>query len=217
MKTLLAISLAAAFAAMGGAGAARSGISFQLDPRADAHAPSYMISLDEHGAGRYIEFAPADGPADRPGRPVTVGEATLRTLSNARAAVVPDHCQSHRKNIASVGKMTLSVYDNDAATQCVFQYTEEPALNAAVAAFEAIAETMQSGARLDHLHRYDRLGLDAEIDSLTTEAKDGRAIELQNIAPELQSIFDDERVMERVRRKAGRLLQDAGVPATSAR
>jgi hypothetical protein len=47
------------------------------------------------------------------------------------------------------------------------------------------------------------------MDSLISENKDGRAIELQNIAPVLQSIVDDDRVMERVRRKAARLLQDA--------
>jgi hypothetical protein len=70
---------------------------------------------------------------------------------------------------------------------------------------------MQYGDRLQREHRYDRLGLDAEIDSLTSEAQADRAIELQNIAPVLQSILEDDRVMERVRRKAGRLLQLAGV------
>jgi hypothetical protein len=79
----------------------------------------------------------------------------------------------------------------------------------ATAAFEAIAETMQYGARLQHEHRFDRLSLDAEIDSLVAEAKEGRAIELQNIAPVLQSIVDDDRVIDRVRRKTARLLQDA--------
>jgi hypothetical protein len=213
MKMLLAIALAVALPAMGGPGEVRNGISFQLEPRSDSQMPAYIISLDDQGAGRYIEFAPPvaaqDGPAERPSQPITVEAATLHILRSARSAVAPDRCQSHRKGIASIGKMTLSFYENDETVQCVFEYSDEESLTAAVAAFESIAETMQCGSRLQHELRYDRLGLDAEIDSLIAENKDGRAIEIQNIAPVLKSIVDDDRVMERVRRKAARLLQDA--------
>jgi hypothetical protein len=212
MKTLLAIALAAVLPTTGGSAGPHNGISFQLDPRPDAHLPSYIVSLDDQGVGRYIEFAPNDGPAERLGQPITVGTATLHILQNARSAVAPDRCQSRRKGIASIGRMTLTIYTNDETVQCVFEYSDDESLNAAADAFEAIAETVQEGARLDHLHRFDRLGLDAEIDSLIAQAKDGRAIEVQNIAPVLQSIVDDDRVIERVRRKAARLIQDAAPP-----
>ena len=108
--------------------------------------------------------------------------------------------------------MTLTIYANDETVQCVFEYSDEESLNAAAAAFESIAETMRYGERLQHELRYGRLGLDAEIDSLISESKDGRVIEVQNIASVLQSIVDDDRVIDRVRRKAARLLQDV-VPA----
>jgi hypothetical protein len=209
MKMLLAIALAAALPAMGGTGGVHNGISFQLKPRSDSNLPTYIVSLDDQGVGRYVEFAPGSGSAERPGEPITAGAATLHILRNARAAVAPDRCQSHRKGIASIGKMTLSYYENDETVQCVFEYSDEESLTAAVAAFESIAETMQYGSRLQHELRYDRLGLDAEIDALISENKDGRAIEIQNIASVLQSIVDDDRMMERVRRKAARLLQDA--------
>ena len=209
MKMLLAIALAAALPAAGAQIGVPNGISFQLEPRADSQAPAYIVSLDDHGAGRYIEFAPNAGPAERPGQPITVDAATLLTLHNARSAVAPDRCQSRRKGIASIGRMTLTVYANGQTAQCVFAYTDDAALTAALDAFEAIAETMQTGESLDHLHRFDRLGLDAAIDSLVLENKEGRAIELQNIAPVLQSIVDDDRVIDRVRRKTARLLQDA--------
>jgi uncharacterized protein (UPF0147 family) len=55
------------------------------------------------------------------------------------------------------------------------------------------------------------------MDALVSENAAGRAIEIQNIARTLQSIIDDDRVMERVRRKAARLLQDAaGTPPPKA-
>ena len=208
MKMLPAIALAVALPTMGGTGAPRNGISFQLEPRSDSNLPTYIVSLGDQGVGRYIEFAAGNGPAERPGEPITVGAATLHTLLKARA-VSPDRCQSHRKGIASIGRMTLTVYAEGQTVQCVFEYSDDESLTAAVAAFEAIAETLQCGSRLQHELRFDRLGLDAEIDSLIAENKNARAIELQNIAPVLQSIVDDDRVMERVRRKAARLLQDA--------
>jgi len=209
MKMFLAIALAVALPAMSGTGGPRNGISFQLEPRSDSNLPTYIVSLDDQGVGRYIEFAPDSGPAERPGEPITVGPATLQILRNARSSVAPDRCQSRRKGIASIGRMTLTIYANDETVQCVFEYSDEESLNAAAAAFESIAETMRYGERLQHELRYDRLGLDAEIDSLISESKDGRVIEVQNIASVLQSIVDDDRVMERVRRKAARLLQDA--------
>jgi len=209
MKMLLAIALAAALPAAGAQIGVPNGISFQLEPRADSQMPAYIVSLDDQGTGRYIQFAPNSGPAERPGRLITVGATTLLTLHNARSAVAPDRCQSRRKGIASIGRMTLTVYANGQTAQCVFAYTDDAALTAALDAFEAIAETMQTGESLDHLHRFDRLGLDAAIDSLVSEAREGRAIEIQNIAPVLQSLVDDDRVIERVRRKAARLLQDA--------
>jgi len=199
MKMLLAIALAATLPAAGAQVGEANGISFQLEPRADSQMPAYIVSLDDQGTGRYIQFAPNSGPAERPGRLITVGATTLLTLHNARSAVAPDRCQSRRKGIASIGRMTLTVYANGQTAQCVFAYTDD----------EAIAETMQTGESLDHLHRFDRLGLDAAIDSLVLENKEGRAIELQNIAPVLQSIVDDDRVIDRVRRKTARLLQDA--------
>jgi hypothetical protein len=46
---------------------------------------------------------------------------------------------------------------------------------------------------------------------LLAAAKDGSAIELQNIAPILQSIADDDEMMSPSRRKAKSLLELAGI------
>ncbi len=85
------------------------------------------------------------------------------------------------------------------------------------AVFEALGETMRFGERLNAKLRFDRLGLDADMDGLQSAVTDGRAIEVGNIIPVLQKVQDDERVMERVRRKAGLLLQMANPATQSAR
>ena len=84
-------------------------------------------------------------------------------------------------------------------------------------AFQAIAETIQIGDKLKHDHRFDHLGLDADLDELTAEAKQAGRSELQNIAPILQSIVDDDEVMASARRKARSLLQDASLHASPAK
>ena len=73
--------------------------------------------------------------------------------------------------------------------------------------FQAIAFTMDEGRKLDFLHRFDRLGLDAEMETLAQEYADKRALELGTITSTLTALVNDEAVMERVRRRAEKLLQ----------
>ena len=63
---------------------------------------------------------------------------------------------------------------------------------------------------------FDRLGLDSELEGLQNEVAGERALDLGNIAPVLQSIIADERVMDRVRRKAERLLKGVAPAQTAA-
>ncbi len=75
--------------------------------------------------------------------------------------------------------------------------------------FLAIAFTMDEGRRLDFLHRYDRLGLDAEMITLAHEVDEGRAMELGTIAPTLDAIAGDTALMQRVRLRAAKLLEQS--------
>jgi len=197
-------------------------VAFDYDPRVEAHKPSYMLSVNANGTGLYIEF-PTDVP-DGPGaRPVflTVSAATMQRLMAPHDVVVHDtatgDCGTRHKGIASTGKKKLTFFDGDQSVSCVFDYSDDAKVEDCSAAFQAMAETLQFSDSLDHAHRFDRLGLDAEMDDLVSEHAAGRAIELQNIARSLQAIVDDDRVMDRVRRKAARLLQEAaGTPAPTA-
>ena len=72
--------------------------------------------------------------------------------------------------------------------------------------FGAIATTLQERAVLEHLRRYDRLGLDAELGNFLESARAGRAIELMTIAPLLEKLASDEALMDRVRGRAGTVL-----------
>jgi hypothetical protein len=100
----------------------------------------------------------------------------------------------------------MYVHLPDVRSSCTYDYTENKDVETLTGIFQGIAETLDEGRKLDYLHRYDRLGLDAEMESFSREVANGHAIELQTIADTLRSIADDPEVMQRVRTRANALL-----------
>ena len=200
-----------------------------------AVVPAYTIVLRADGTGTYSEATgpakpveeasearsadtSATGPAAaKPGASgLRVSPATLQRLFAARGSLGPKSCETKLKRIAQTGSKTLSYSAEGPPASCTFNYSDTPVLNEVAATFIALAETVQAGERLASKHRYDRLGLDLEMETLENEVKGGRALEVGNISPVLTSIVNDERVIERVRRRAARLLQDTQLPSEAA-
>jgi len=72
----------------------------------------------------------------------------------------------------------------------------------------AMAFTLEEGRRLTVQHTHSKLSLDAEPRNPAGSGKrTTRAQGLENIAPELQAIIDDENVMARARARAKTLLK----------
>jgi hypothetical protein len=187
-----------------------SAVEFSMKP-IDPEGHSWTMRLDANGSGSYREASDTSpGPL-----PLTVSPSTLERLRRGEHSVKSGHCETRQKNIAKTGEKTIRYEFADHALACTFNYSDDDSLMDAAAAFEAVAETMQAGERLQHDERFDRLGLDAEIDTLVTAVRQGSAIELGNIAPVLHSLVDDDHVIDRVRRKAARLLQDPGSVAST--
>ncbi len=196
-----------------------STLRFTLD-RAGAASTHYAVELDAATRqGTYsISGGPAAPSATAPGeaaadRPIQVSEDLLKKLFAVAPLVRSDRCASHRKGIAQTGIKTLRLTQQGTTFTCTYDYSEEDRVHTATAAFEGIAETMRFGDRLTAELRFDRLGLDAEMESLQSALKDGRALEVGNIGAVLVSVQNDERVMERVRRKAAHLLESASLPS----
>lgn len=182
--------------------------------RTGLSVPHWTIAIHEDGSGRYEEPGGADKSAEPARQSLRITPATLHRLAAGFDAVSANHCETKAKHIANTGQKTI-VYKtgSDGSVNCTFNYSDDEKLQDTANAFVAIAATMQMGTQLAKLHRYDRLGLDAQIQYLDEEMKAGRALEVQNIAPVLKSIAEDDRVIDRVRRKAARMLTDAGETA----
>jgi len=190
--------------------------------------PEYTFTLREDGTGTYDALAAATTALQNParyGQPSTSPTMTHLTLSytlppaltqklftQIRAAGLNPGCASKQKNVANTGMKTLAYVGPEGSTQCSFNYTQNNSITALAETFQAMSFTLSVGRKLAYEERFDRLGLDHEMNALVAAAKDGRAQAFSLIASELQSLVDDVQVMERVRRNASFLL-DKAVPA----
>lgn len=118
-------------------------------------------------------------------------------------------CASKAKNIADTGMKTLSYTGADGTGTCTYNYSEDKNVILLTGWCEGIAFTMDEGRKLDFLHRYDRLGLDAEMQLMVQAIEDKNALELGNISSTLSSIASDTDLMQRVRVRAAALLGQA--------
>lgn len=200
--------------------AASAEVSFQFE-RPGLPVPRFTLRVREDGTGSY-QAEEAEGPLDGGTARYAAGKHIDRTLNLTTATVekvfkaarglkhFDMDCASKAKNIADTGKKTLSYAGADGAGSCVYNYSENKEVAMLTSTFVSIADTLDEGRRLEYLHRYDRLGLDAETIALAQAAAAGRATEFGTIAPVLASIAGDPAVMERVRLRVAKLLEQAG-------
>jgi len=195
----------------------RAEVSFQFD-RPGLPVPHFTMVMHEDGTGRY-EADQAEvratatlmrgQAAQHVDRQVSLTKATVAKVFKAARALnyFNIECLSKAKNIADTGKKTLSYTGPDGSGSCTYNFSENKTVDLLTSTFQGIAYTMDEGRRLEFLHRYDRLGLDAEMILLAQEKEAGRALELGTISPTLAAIADDTSVIQRVRLKASKMLE----------
>ena len=183
--------------------------------------PRYSLTVGDKGEGQYVgeETPPAVRGVDAPG-PSHAFESKSFAVSPATVAQVfadakdlhffNTNCASNAKNIADTGKKTLTYQGAGGKGSCTYNYAENKKVRALTDIFQGIAATLDMGRELEHLHKYDRLGLDASMQRLAQEVTEGRALEVGSIAPTLQSIAADGELIQRVRAKANVLLGLSG-------
>ena len=196
-------------------------VSFQFE-RIGLPVPRFTIQVREDGTGRY-QADEAESSSSQSSsavryvagkhidRSITLSSATVAKIFKAARGLDRFNvaCASKAKNIADTGKKTLSYVGADGRGSCTYNYSEIKSVTTLTDTFLAIAFTMDEGRKLDFLHRYDRLGLDAEMTTLMHEMDEGRALELGTIAPSLDAIAGDTALIQRVRLRAAKLLEQA--------
>jgi hypothetical protein len=192
-------------------------VTFQFD-RPGMPVPHFTLRIREDGTGSY-KADQAELPAAATStrgqaaqhidRQLNLSQGTVAKIFKAARAA--NHfnieCASKAKNIADTGKKTLAYIGTDGSGSCSYNYSENKAVGVVNDTFLAIATTIDEGRTLAFLHRYDRLGLDSEMTSFAQEVEAGRALELGTISPTLAAIADDTAVIQRVRLRAAKMLE----------
>jgi len=182
----------------------------------------YTITIEENGTAHFDskpglpqqddDVFPA--PIDRSIRIDKTLSATLFHYARTHDFFATD-CSRHQSNLAFTGNRTLTYTGPDGHGSCAFVWAGDPALQNLADELGAVALTLEFGRRLDVEVQHDRLGLDAELESLQDAVKDRRASDLPNIAEQLQTIADDQQVMIRARKRALALLSRCENPQKS--
>ncbi len=217
---------AAASAATGG----RATVTYQFE-RPGLVVPRFQVLVREDGTGRYeAEEATSGLPGTQTGegqagtgqtgaagasshvkREIMISPATTAKIFKAARAerFFGIACASKAKNIADTGTKTLIYEGPDGRGSCTYNYTEKKEISMLTDLFLGIATTLDEGRKLEFKRRYDRLGLDAELDVLSQASESGRAVELGTIAPLLRELAGDTEMMQRVRLRSAKLLDRA--------
>lgn len=178
--------------------------------------PKYVITVAEDGSGHFKSEAggPSDGqsmvsePQDRSIHiSKTLRESMFATARKNKLFAM--NCDDGGKNIAFQGNKTLEYEGAEGKGSCMYNWSKNAQIDKLSDQFEAIAATLDEGGKLQRQYEHGRLSLDAEIQVLEQMVHDGRAIEVENIAPILQTLAGDEAVLQRVQRRARALLQGA--------
>jgi hypothetical protein len=179
--------------------------------------PRYVLTVQEDGTGHFQSDAggpPGDNdtmPAEPQDRPIHISKSLRESMfavarKNKFFAI---HCEDGGKNIAFQGKKTLAYEGSEGQGSCTYNWSKNAQINKLTDQFESMATTLEEGSRLERQYEHGRLTLDAEIEALEQMVHEGRAIEVENIAPILQKLATDEAVLQRVQRRARALLQAA--------
>ena len=215
---LLVLGVGTAF---GQAAESAAKVAYHQD-RLGLDTPHYTITVAEDGNATYhAELVPPkavpgdDLPVSAPvvDRVISFTPGTTKKIFElARAAdrfqIV---CESKVKNIANTGSKVLSYSGPEGKGVCAYNFSEVKQVSELTDVFQAAALTLEMGRRLDFKRRFDRLGLDAEMISLGNLLEAHQAIEVGTIAPTLRSIANDTELLQRVRQRAAKMLEEAGI------
>jgi hypothetical protein len=179
--------------------------------------PQWTLILRPDGSGHFRTRAganPAGGlkeiEVQKVDRDVRVSPAFAARLFETaeRHKWFNEPCESHSK-VAFQGVKTLAYSGPGGRGSCSFNYSKDKEIQSLAESLQAVAQTLIEGARIEILLQHDRLGLDQEMEYLTTAASDGRVQEICAIRAILERLAQDSTLLERVRKRARMLLAKA--------
>ena len=141
-----------------------------------------------------------------------ISEATRTRIFDLtkRANYFDGELDSKKKGLASTGVKTLTYKDAQHNRQATYNYSPIPAVQELTRIFQNLSTTMEFGRRLEYYHRYQKLALDDELKRMEEMVKQNNLQDVAAVAAMLEQIANDQTVINPVRARAQRLLEQAG-------
>ncbi len=187
---------------------------FELPQSTPAH---YAITVDSLGRAAYrAEPVPSETVAGDPFLDSFVVTGSLRDRIFQLAKEL-DYFKNadfnYRGKVANMGTKTLIFRDAGKEYRTSYNYTTNVKVQELTTLFQGISTTLEYVRRIERLHRFEPLGLDAELKKLEADEKAGHLEEAQLLQPALSSIVADHSVMNMTRRRAQALLARSATAA----
>ena len=174
----------------------------------------YSISVSSAGHATYQSASglSPESEADSYHLDFTVSQSTRARIFELakRAHYFGGEIDSGKKGLASTGTKTLAYQDARRNAKGTYNYSPRPAVQELTGLFQNMSATLEFGRRLEYYHRYQKLALDDELKRMEEMHKQNSLEELGAVAPILQQICADASVMNVVRARAQRLLENVG-------
>lgn len=187
---------------------------------------SYTISVDGAGKAHFqgIGNTANNGDGDPFSQDFVLSDGNRQKIFDLAkgADFFQGTLEAKAKNIAKTGQKTLEYHgmvpgdSKPLNSSAVYNYSESPDVQELTRLFQAIATTIDFGRKLAFQYRFDKLGLDARLNSLKDMQASHFAEELQAIEPILQKIASDPNMMHINRLTAKQLLKSIGPTAALA-
>lgn len=184
----------------------------------------YTITVDDagnvhfEGVGNPIE----SGDGDSFSQDFTMTEANRQKIFELAKKLdyFQGNFETRQKNIAKTGQKTLEYHGRAAGAgqqtdhASTYNFSPNSDVQELTKLFQSIATTLDYGRKLEFQYRFDKLGIDARLQSLQESLASHFAAELQAIEPVLQKIADDPNILHISRVAAKQLLKTLG-PGTA--
>jgi len=191
-----------------------AGASITFDRVWDEYTPQKVtITVSTNGNTKYISHSAAKPPDEADDYQTEFAMSPARRdklFRSAREANYFDGDFTFKKHVvASTGKKILTYTDPGRHFNTTYDYSENKAIQEITNIFQGISNTVEHGRKLKFLRRFDKLGLEAELKGMESAAEGHNLVELQVIAPMLESIAGDSSILNIARQRAQRLLAKA--------
>lgn len=180
----------------------------------------YTLSVDDGGNAHFEGVGnPIDsGDGDTYSEDFVMSDANREKVFQLakKADFFRGDFEAKQKNVAKTGQKTLEYHGQTsggghvAPTSAAYNYSTNADIQELTRFFQAVATTIDFGRKLAFQYRFDKLGLDARLNSLQELQSSHFAEELQAIEPILQKIADDPNMMHISRVSAKQLLKSIG-------